>query len=308
MKLSTAVLGRMAETSGLYQMFTELSDVIVVTPKGSRYFEEVPHKLIPTLLEKVGLPKSMERAQFYTVMLEYGRCYKDESVVLRNRYCGAATCYSQSNLIHPVIRYYDAERYGLGSIDMDKPLREFHLTEDLNTVWQNHERFTVPLATYFARTVGLTTEESLKGEVPLLVAERDTTQPFPNCELEKVGQLLFDKYEKLIDSEPDLANFMLLQAAKFMPKLTTKHWGGHALETIRELIASADSSQVSACTTPGASVATCVAATAPEVAVESQEAAQAWNTSAYDLLGTFEDLGAQCHALRHRHRHRLLVP
>lgn len=185
-----------------------------------------PPELIPTLLEKVGLPKSVERAQIYTVMLEYGRCYKDESVILRNRYCGAATCYSQSNLIHPVIRYFDTERDAVGSIDMTQPLREFHLTEDLNTQWQNHERFTVPLATFFARTVGLTTEESLNGDVPLLVAERDTTAPYPNCELEKVGQLLFDKYDKLIDTDPDLANFMLLQAAKFMPKLTTKHWGG----------------------------------------------------------------------------------
>eukprot|EP01043_Picozoa_sp_COSAG02_P045627 COSAG02_NODE_4194_length_5644_cov_5.425428_2_plen_303_part_00 len=278
-------------------------------------------ELIPTLLARIGLPKSVERAQIYTVMLEYGRCYKDESVVLRNRYCGAATCYSQSNLIHPVIRYFDTERGALDSIDMAKPLREFHLTEDLNTVWQNRERFTVPLATFFARTLGLTTEESLNGDVPLLVAERDTTAPFPNCELEKVGQLLFDKYDKLIDSEPDLANFMLLQAAKFMPKLTTKHWGGqssiaslraclpfrcrgsdavsacatgHALDTVRELIASADAAQVSACTTPGSSVEQCVAATAPEQVATSHEAAQAWNTSAYELLGTFEDLGALC--------------
>jgi hypothetical protein len=43
MKLSTAVLARMAETSGLYQMFSELSDVLVITPKGSRHFHEVPH-------------------------------------------------------------------------------------------------------------------------------------------------------------------------------------------------------------------------------------------------------------------------
>ena len=94
-KMAEAVLGRLGETAGLYQMFTELCDLVVVTPKGSRYFEEVPVKLVPSLLSAVGLPKSVERAQFYTVTLEYGRCYKDEAVVLRNRYCGAATCYSQ---------------------------------------------------------------------------------------------------------------------------------------------------------------------------------------------------------------------
>ena len=124
--------------------------------------------------------------------------------------------------------------------------------------------------------------------------ERDTTAPFPNCELEKLGQLLFDKYERLADSEPDLANFMLLQSVKFMPRLSTKMWGGDALQTVRDLIASADITQVAACTTPGSSVAQCVAATTPvDVAagVGSAEAAAAWNASAYSLLSTFEDLG-----------------
>ena len=76
-------------------MFGELGELIVVTPKGSRYFEEVPIKLVPQLLATVGLPKSLERIQFYIVDLEYGRCFKDEAIVLRNRYCGSASCYLQ---------------------------------------------------------------------------------------------------------------------------------------------------------------------------------------------------------------------
>ena len=137
-----------------------------------------------------------------------------------------------------MVRYYDGERSAVGSVDMARPLREFHLTEDLNTQWANQERFTVPLATYFARTVGMTTEES--GTVPLLVAERDTLAPQPNCELEKVGQLLFDKYEKLVDTDPDLATMFLLQAAKFKPELAQKHWGGDALKTLKDVLGADD--------------------------------------------------------------------
>ena len=140
-----------------------------------------------------------------------------------------------------MVRYYDGERSAVGSVDMARPLREFHLTEDLNTQWANQERFTVPLATYFARTVGMTTEES--GTVPLLVAERDTLAPQPNCELEKVGQLLFDKYEKLVDTDPDLATMFLLQAAKFKPELAQKHWGGDALKTLKDVLGADDAQE-----------------------------------------------------------------
>ena len=153
----------------------------------------------------------------------------------------ASACLRRSNLIHPVVRYYDGERSAVGSVDMARPLREFHLTEDLNTQWANQERFTVPLATYFARTVGMTTEES--GTVPLLVAERDTLAPQPNCELEKVGQLLFDKYEKLVDTDPDLATMFLLQAAKFKPELAQKHWGGDALKTLKDVLGADDAQE-----------------------------------------------------------------
>ena len=37
---------------------------------------------------------------------------------------------------------------------MAAPLREFHLTEDLNTRWLTPERFLVPAMTFLARTLG----------------------------------------------------------------------------------------------------------------------------------------------------------
>ena len=41
-----------------------------------------------------------------------------------------------------------------GAIDMAAPLREFPLTEDLNTRWLTPERFLVPAMTFLARTLG----------------------------------------------------------------------------------------------------------------------------------------------------------
>eukprot|EP01052_Picozoa_sp_SAG31_P020924 SAG31_NODE_1594_length_7791_cov_2.912192_3_plen_504_part_00 len=216
-KIAKQILGRLSEASGIYQMFGELGELVVVTPKGSRYFEEVPVKLLPQMLATVGLPKSLDRLQFYTVVLEYGRCFKEEAVILRNRYCGSASCYLQTNQIHPVIRYYDYPASALsgGQIDVTKPLREFHLTEDLNTRWLDKDRFLVPAMTFLARTLGMAADDS--SNIPLLIAERDVHAPLPSCELERVGQLLHDKYEKLFATDPVLARFMLLQAVKFKP-------------------------------------------------------------------------------------------
>jgi hypothetical protein len=66
MKLSTAVLARMAETSGLYQMFSELSDLIVITPKGSRYFQEVPHRETTPAFTAPHLANFLMMARTYT--------------------------------------------------------------------------------------------------------------------------------------------------------------------------------------------------------------------------------------------------
>lgn len=220
--ITERVMERVGTSSGLYQMFSELTELLVVSgsPKSKAgeflgYLEEVPISLIPTLLRESNdangyTPAKDERLQFYTVTLEYGRCFKDESVITRHLFCSNPSCYTQTNLLHVVIRYYDYAN--LDEMDagcMTIPLRQFHITEDLNTDWKDRDMYWLPFATFIGQTLGMTQADSPK--VPLLIAERDLSQPLPDCELSKVGDLMFTKYEKLIDTNPDLAHFFLLQ-------------------------------------------------------------------------------------------------
>ena len=267
-QMTESVMERVGSSSGLYQMFSELTEVLVVSgsPKSKPgefvgYLEEVPVPLVPTLLRKSAerekyQPKEGERLQFYTVTLEYGRCFKDESVITRHLFCSNPSCYEQTNLLHVVVRYYDyADLDEMDAGCMTKPLRQFHITEDLNTDWKDRDMYWLPLATFFSNTIGMTQADSHK--VPLSIAERDLSQPLPDCELSKVGDLMFTKYEKLIDKNPELAHFFLLQALKFKPELGQKHWDGKELDMTMDLLEE-KTNGVARCTTPSANVDQCV--------------------------------------------------
>ena len=267
-QITERVMERVGTSSGLYQMFSELTELLVVSgsPKSKPgeflgYLEEVPIALIPELLEhsnKVNnyKPAEGERLQFYTVTLEYGRCFKEESVITRHLFCSNPSCYTQTNLLHVVVRYYDykdIEEMKAGC--MTKPLRQFHITEDLNTDWKDRDMYWLPLATFLSQTLGMTQADS--PSVPLLVAERDLSQPLPDCELSKVGDLMFTKYERLIDTNPELAHFFLLQALKFKPELGQKHWDGKELDQTMDLLQE-KANGVARCTTPSTNVGQCV--------------------------------------------------
>jgi hypothetical protein len=267
--VTEAIMQRMGESSGLYQMFQEFCDVIVVSGSPlskygthAGYLQEVPMRMVPELLrESAALmphtPAPGERVQFYTVRLEYHRCFKDEAVITRHLFCSNPTCYAQTNLIHPVIRYYDLamEDLGrLGEMDMDMPLREFHITEDLNTDWKDRDMFWLPTATFISNSLGMTQATSM--DVPYNIAERDVTLPLQDCELSKAGDLLFTKYEKLVDTNQEMAHFFLLQALKFKPELAQKTWDGKELKDALALGTSG--SGISKCTTPEATVQECI--------------------------------------------------
>jgi hypothetical protein len=93
-----------------------------------------------------------------------------------------------------VIRYYDLAMEDLGRLgeaDMDMPLREFHITEDLNTDWKDRDMFWLPTATFISSSLGMT--QATSADVPYNIAERDVTLPLQDCELSKAGDLLFTK-------------------------------------------------------------------------------------------------------------------
>jgi hypothetical protein len=234
---------RLRTTSGLYQMFGVMCDVFLFGenvvkpsvdsthrdlrggPRGAAHIEEIPCDLIPQLAETRWRPKG-KRLRFITVLLDYDRCYKDESVFLATRPCfwDNPGCYSQANFIHPIIRFYDVEpnddmrQWSEEKLEYGAT-REFHNVEDLQTHWGLKHGFWEPTRVFFERldvilrngAVGDgknmidmdltgkngTTYSAATHQVPVMMQERDTWEPLPDCRLERMGDLLFSKAEEI---------------------------------------------------------------------------------------------------------------
>jgi len=222
---------RLRTTSGLYQMFGVMCDVFVFGegavaeidthqnqdlrggPRGAAHIEEVPCDLIPHLVETKWRPKG-KRLRLVTLSLDYDRCYKDESVFLATRPCfwDNPGCYSQANFIHPIIKFYDVKpkddmrKWSMKKLEYGAT-REFHNVEDLQTHWGLKHGFWEPTRVFFERLDvilrngnegdGDTSDVHRKHQVPVMMQERDTLEPLPDCRLERMGDLLFSKAEQI---------------------------------------------------------------------------------------------------------------
>jgi len=118
----------------------------------------MPCDAVPQLIEDHWRFKD-SRVRFFTLSLEYGRCYKEEAVFLGTRFCDEHNfgCYSQTNMVHPVIRYYDSPSWedltDRSSTDFKhKATREFHLAEDLRTKWDRKYPFWQATRTFLSES------------------------------------------------------------------------------------------------------------------------------------------------------------
>lgn len=134
--LMEAVIKRINETSGLWQQFGFLCDLIAVSEDGltAQYYEEMP-------VDYVNNSDFGASQHYYTVTLEYGPNHVFDnpfnvSRIARNDVNNA----HQSNFLHPVLR-----RFG------DRTLvSEHHVIEDLAAEWQEDEHI-LPLLAFFER-------------------------------------------------------------------------------------------------------------------------------------------------------------
>jgi hypothetical protein len=257
-ELTGRIHKRIRTTSGLYQMFGVMCDLAVFSegqttstgrhsePVGVAWMQEMPCDMVPHVVEQSWRHRSVsgekQRLRFFTLSLDYARCYKDESVFTRTRFCMThdMSCYSQTNFLHPIIRYYDISptddlRLWSGTDFEHKATREYHTVEDLATKWDNIV-FTLPTFAFFER-VHLERLGMSRVTTPLLMTERDTTLPQPHCDMEIIGDMFFHKAHnflpwKTITSSEEAKvkhKFYLAQALKFKPALWIKIWGGPKL-------------------------------------------------------------------------------
>lgn len=129
--LTRAVIERVNRSSGLWQQFGFLSDVIVVPQEGeARYYEELPTAYIPE--------SDLGRAgQLYGVTLEFGPVQRDPFRIERKPDPARA---EDSAFLHPVIR-----RYSRG-----EAADQIHLLENLYGEWRDPTLHVEPLRQFFA--------------------------------------------------------------------------------------------------------------------------------------------------------------
>jgi thioredoxin reductase len=145
--LTDAVLARVNRSSALWQQYGFRCDLIEVSPDTSnadlcRYYHEVP---VDHVLDG-GFGVT---ARSFMVTLEYGAGHDtiDPFDVDVGRAWEADPAHEEDRYLHPVIRYYEADR--LVSV--------LHLPEDVYNDWSGETGFRTPLRDFFARAIEHTT-------------------------------------------------------------------------------------------------------------------------------------------------------
>ncbi|XP_008108857.1 FAD-dependent oxidoreductase domain-containing protein 2 [Anolis carolinensis] len=151
-QLTNAIVKRLNEASGLYQMFSVLADVILLKENATEfeYLEEYPVGVLQDLEWHTG--RKVQNGLF-VIMLDYGKNFSgpDKDVFYYNRAVGEPQHAWQSNFLHPVIYYYKrlpTERE-MRLCPPDQPLPRpdaiHHMVEDFLTEWTAPSAHILPL-------------------------------------------------------------------------------------------------------------------------------------------------------------------
>src|SRR5499427_2559177 len=144
-KVMDAVIARVNRTSALWQLFGFLCDLIVVSPQGTEYYEELP---VAYVHEQFNAPGS-----FFTITLEYGPDHDqfDPFDVSVGRIAqDDATRSNLGRYLHPVVRHYRG-----GAL-----LSEHHVTENLENEWTDPITHRHPLRAFLAQEMTLIGERA----------------------------------------------------------------------------------------------------------------------------------------------------
>ncbi|XP_057310972.1 FAD-dependent oxidoreductase domain-containing protein 2-like [Hydractinia symbiolongicarpus] len=150
--LMNYLLKRLNEASGIYQMLSALSDVIIFRDDNKfEYLEEVP----------IGMMKNFQRntghvfSRGIVVNLEYGKNFSGpgSDPFKSERATGDAKYAHQSNFLHPVLYYYNngIPRFNR---ELPRPARLHHMVEDFLTEWKAPVAHILPLRWFLEYCTG----------------------------------------------------------------------------------------------------------------------------------------------------------
>ncbi|XP_062989549.1 FAD-dependent oxidoreductase domain-containing protein 2 [Elgaria multicarinata webbii] len=152
MQLTNAIVRRVNEASGLYQMFSVLADIVLLKENATEfeYLEEYPVGVLQDLEWRTG--RKVQNGLFVVVM-EYGKNFSgpDKDVFYYNRAVGEAQHAWQSNFLHPVIYYYKRlptereMRLRPPDWPLPRPDAIHHIVEDFLTDWTAPNAHILPL-------------------------------------------------------------------------------------------------------------------------------------------------------------------
>ena len=143
--VAEAMLARVNRTSALFQQFAFLADVVVVSPDGVGYYEEVP-------VDYVGRDGFRDAEDYFLVTLEYGPDHDKIDpfdVTVRRISQSDGEHSDEGHYIHPVVRHYrGGELVGT-----------HHVTENLENEW-NRDVHREPLTAFLGRELAVASAEA----------------------------------------------------------------------------------------------------------------------------------------------------
>ncbi|XP_042548979.1 FAD-dependent oxidoreductase domain-containing protein 2 [Dipodomys spectabilis] len=141
-QLTSSIIRRVNEASGLYQMFGVLADIILLNENATafEYLEEFPVQMLAQLETLTG-----RKAQhgLFVINMEYGKNFSgpDKDVFFYDRSVGHTEDAWQSNFLHPVLYYYrhlpteQDVRFRPAHWPLPRPAAIHHVVEDFLTDW-----------------------------------------------------------------------------------------------------------------------------------------------------------------------------
>ncbi|KAH0616933.1 hypothetical protein JD844_028421 [Phrynosoma platyrhinos] len=150
MQLTNAIVKRLNEASGIYQMFILFLLVVFRNATKFEYLEEYPIGVLQDLEWRTG--RKVQNGLF-VIMMEYGKNFSgpDKDVFYYNRAVGEAQHAWQSNFLHPVIYYYKhlpterEMRLCPPDWHLPRPDAIHHIVEDFLTDWTAPNAHILPL-------------------------------------------------------------------------------------------------------------------------------------------------------------------
>ncbi|CAF1342999.1 unnamed protein product [Rotaria sordida] len=164
--LTNYLIKRINEADGIYQMFGQLVDVILIDRINyqCRYLEEYPVRLLPRLEEITGYKFD----NLLILNMQYGMNYSGagRDVFAFDRVSASVNTADRSNFLHPVLYYYDSplqetdfDNVKSGFLPLISSVRIHHIIENVLTLWMQPDEHILPLRIFLENILNINLQQ-----------------------------------------------------------------------------------------------------------------------------------------------------